>query len=89
MSALAKPHLKFTNAINSNTVVPSEHISSFEKLDIGALPNQPDNTAKWSIAFQLVYPNSETKTVIIDFATEAARNTSFTNTVSALATAIA
>lgn len=89
MSAIAKPHAKFTNAINSNTVVPVDHIVSVEAVDIDALPNQPASSAEYKIAITLVYPNSATKNIDIKFATSGARNTSFTNLISLIAANVA
>lgn len=86
MSALAKPHSIFTNAVNNTTVVPNEHVESIEKKDIPALGNNP---AKYSILFTVVYPNSATKNVEIVFTTKAARDTSYTNWVSANAASVA
>lgn len=80
MSALATPHSVFTNAINSDTIVPNEHVVSVETEDIAAVNGQ---AAEYNIVFTLVYPNSETKIVKIKFATDVARNTSIGNWITA------
>lgn len=86
MSALAKPHSVFTNAVNSTTFVPNEHVVSIEKKDIPALGN---NKAEYALVFTSVYPNGATKEVEIKFLTAGARNTSYTNWVTANAASVA
>jgi hypothetical protein len=89
MSALTKPVVHFTNAVNADTIVAAEHIATADKLDIDALPNQPASTAKYFILLTLVYPGAGTKDVKIEFATSIARNASFTNLKTAISTAVA
>lgn len=91
MSGIAKPHIKFTSAVTADQIklVPIEHIVSMEKIDIGQLPNQPANTAKYLIVFNLVYPNSQSKVVEINFASSAARNSSYTTAETAIALNVA
>lgn len=86
MSALAKPGSIFTNAVNNTTIVPNEHVISVEKLDVPALNN---NAASYAIVFNVVYPNSATKVIKINFTASAARNTSYTNWVTANAASVA
>ena len=89
MSALTKPVVHFTNAVNADTVVAVEHIATAEKIDIPALPNQPASSAKYLILLTLVYPGSITKDVKIEFATSVARDTSFTNLKTTISAAVA
>lgn len=89
MSALAKPHFIFTNAINNKVVVPAEYIHSAEKLNIPAAPNAPASTAEYLILFTLVFPHSANRVIKIRFATSAARDTSFTNYETATAASVA
>lgn len=86
MSALVKPHSIFTNAVNSTTIVPNEHVISVEKKDIPAINN---SKAEYSLVFTSIYPNGATKEVEIKFAASAARNTSYTNWVTANAASVA
>lgn len=89
MSALTKPLIKFTNAINNTVTVPVEYVQSAEKVDYAAAPNAPASTAVYSILFTVVFPHSENKIVKIDFTTAGARNTSFTNYQTANVTSVA
>ena len=77
MSALAKPLVKFSTAKNPTAVVGAEYIVDIAKLDTTALPNQPGNTAQHFIVVNYVFPNSNTKTAKIEFATVAIRDTAF------------
>jgi hypothetical protein len=89
MSAIAKPLVNFTNSKTPNKFIPVEQITGMDKLDVPAVPNSPASTAVWKILFKLSPSGSNTETVEVDFASSAARNTSFTNAKTALSTAIA
>lgn len=89
MSAIAKPLVNFTNALNPNTYVPVDHVITAEVSDISALPNTPGSSAVYYIIFNVVYPNSATKEIKIEFATSGARNTSFANFKTLASAAIA
>lgn len=89
MSAIAKPNVIFTNAINNKVVVPVEFVHSAEKLNIPAAPNAPASTAEYLILFTMVQVGSATKVIKIRFATSAARDTSFTNYETLVAASVA
>lgn len=78
MSALAKPCSVFTAATNATTIVSNEHLASVEKIDIPASIT-PAKPAQYMILFTYQYPGGYTKETKIKFATQSARNTSFTN----------
>lgn len=90
MSAIAKPGAIFTNAINSTTPVPVESVIDVSKVDIPAAPNAPASTATFNIIFTCLLPGqTATKQITIKFATSAARNTSYTNYITANAASVA
>lgn len=89
MSAIAKPNVTFTNAINNKVMVPVENVQSIEKLNIPPAPNAPASTAEYLIVFTMIPVGSADKVIKIRFATSAARDTSFTNYQTAMVTAVA
>jgi len=86
MSALTKPGSIFTNAVNNKTIVPNEYVESAEKLDIPAFNN---NKAQYFIVFTIVFTQSQTKVMKIEFTTSGARDTSIANWLTANTASVA
>lgn len=86
MSAIAKPFIHFTNSLTPNVYVPVEHVQAVEDLDVPAINS---SKAEYYIVVTSVYPNGDTKSVKVPFATSVARNTSLTNFKAAMSTAVA
>jgi len=85
MSALTKPFINFTNAIDSNIIVPVEQVQSIEKIDVDAMSN-PSTPAKIGILFTMVPPYTQPIEVL--FADSADRDDAFDAFIAATSTAV-
>jgi len=91
MSAIAKPHLFFAAATapQADVVIPVDWIYSMDKLDIKA-STLNNNTPVYMIVVTLVPAiGSAVREEKIKFATQALRDTSFTNAKTLIAASIA
>lgn len=89
MSSIAKPFTNFTNALPAyqKIPVPVELLRTATKLDIAAGPTGAP--AQYGILFKSNFPSGAADTISIYFPTASARDTSFTNVLSAFSTATA
>lgn len=89
MSAIAKPLINFTNAVNNNTFIPIEEVIDAVLVNIPPSPNGPSGTADFVILFTLRNAYNVVKWEKIHFTTSGARDTSLANFKSANSTAVA
>lgn len=86
MSAIAKPFISSSTAKNPNELVPVEEILSMDKLTITD-PNVAANN-KYQIVFVVNQLNAAPREIILNYASDAIRNTAFTNIKAAITTVI-
>lgn len=88
MSAITKPLINFTNAVNNSAFIPVEEVVDATAVDIPAAA-VGSAVADYLILFTLINSNSVVRYIKIHFTTAGARNTSLTNFKSANSTAVA
>lgn len=93
MSAISKPNVNFTNSLTPNVMVPVEQVLDIRALDFNNSVTNNNTGSTHQIIFDLFDPNNrlagKVGEIIIPFSTAAARNTSITNFVTAMSTAVA
>lgn len=86
MSAIAKPFVSSSTAINSKELVPVEQVVGMDKNTITD-PNVPSNN-RYEIIFSCIDSRSVAREITLKYATAALRDTAFTNLKAAICTTV-
>lgn len=93
MSSIAKPTVVFSNSLTPTIAVPVEQVLDIRKIDYNNSTTNNNTGSTHAIVFDLFDPNNRLAgragEIFIPFSTLAARDTSFTNYITAMALTVA